>query len=113
MKTRVPLIIAGLLCILSPQFARAVSPTPAEMAEARRWAAAKFEGVADVKEHDGLQNEPSPSVEPPFSFVYQGKPSADFLKNWSMQRVSKKLNDGRDGANHDVYRSRDRPGGSL
>ena len=42
----------------------------------------------------GLQGEPRPSVEPPFSFVYQGKPSADFLKNWRTERVSKKLGDG-------------------
>jgi alpha-galactosidase len=95
MKTRAPLNILALLCILSPQLARAVSPTPAETAEARRWAAAKFEGVANAKQHDGLQAEPQPSVAPPFSFVYQGKQSADFLKNWRTERVSKTLNDGR------------------
>ena len=96
MKTNTTLTIAALLCILSPQLARAVSPSPAEMAEARRWAAAKFEGVADVKDRESdLQGEPRPSVEPPFSFTYQGKPSADFLKHWRTERVSKKLSDGR------------------
>ena len=35
-----------------------------------------------------------PSVPPPFSFTYQGKPSADFLQNWKPKRVSKTLNDG-------------------
>ena len=79
MKKRVLLSVAALLVILSPQFARAVSPTAAEMAEARQWAAAKFEGAADVREHDRLQGEPHPLVEPLFSFVYQGKQSADFL----------------------------------
>lgn len=95
MKKRVLLSVAALLVILSPQFARAVSPTAAEMAEARQWAAAKFEGAADVREHDRLQGEPHPLVEPLFSFVYQGKQSADFLHTWRIKRVSKTLGDGR------------------
>jgi alpha-galactosidase len=94
MKPRTLLIFAALLCILSSHRARAVSPAPAEMAEARRWAAAKFDGAADINEHDGRQAGPRQSIAPPFSFTYQGKPSAGFLKNWTTQRVAKKLPDG-------------------
>ena len=95
MKTKALRNIIALLCILSPQLARAVSPTSAEMAKARRWAAARFEGIADVKGQDDPQAAPSPSFGPPFSFVYQGKRSANFLKNWRTKRVAKKLSDGR------------------
>lgn len=38
--------------LLSGQCVQAVSPTPAEMAEARSWVAAKFEGVQDAKTPD-------------------------------------------------------------
>ncbi len=41
---RVQTVFAALL-IATPQLACAVSPTPAEMAESRRWATAAFEGV--------------------------------------------------------------------
>lgn len=52
MKMRPLLNAIVLLLLLSPQFARAVAPTAAEMAESRRWAAAKFEGVGDAKASD-------------------------------------------------------------
>jgi NPCBM/NEW2 domain len=56
MKTRLVVNLVAVLWLLSAQFAQAVSPTPAEMAEVRRWAAAKFEGVPDTKDPDfGLQ----------------------------------------------------------
>lgn len=50
MKTRVQLFIVAALVVVSPEVAPAVSPTPAEMGESRRWVAAKFEGVEDKKE---------------------------------------------------------------
>ncbi len=40
--------------------------TPAEMAEAQRWVAARFQ------------------QEPPFSFTYGGKSSADLLGGWKV-----------------------------
>ncbi len=36
---------------------------------------------------------------PPFSFVYDGKPSADLLPSWTVKRVSTKLDDTRTGHN--------------
>ena len=95
MKTTALPNILVLLCVLSPQLARAASPSPAEMALARWWVAARFEGNANVMGQDGPRGAKSPSFGPPFSFVYQGKPSADFLGNWRTERVSKKLSDGR------------------
>lgn len=44
MTTRCIFAAVALLAILSPQFAKAVTPSAGEMAEARRWVAAKIEG---------------------------------------------------------------------
>ena len=87
--------IAALLCILSPQFARAVSPTPAEMAEARRWAAAKFEGVADGKEHRRPPRRAASVRRASLLIHVPRKAVGRFPQDWRTQRVSKKLNDGR------------------
>jgi hypothetical protein len=35
----------------------------------------------------------SPTTEPPFSFVYDGKPSAELLKAWGVKRETRKLNE--------------------
>jgi alpha-galactosidase len=40
----------AVLAFTSPSLARAVAPTPAELTEARKWAAAKFEGVTNSPE---------------------------------------------------------------
>jgi alpha-galactosidase len=49
MKTRTVLAAAaGVFLLAGPPIAQAVAPTPAEIAEARRWCAAKFEGVQQV-----------------------------------------------------------------
>jgi hypothetical protein len=64
-----------------PQFAAAVSPTTAELSEARRWAAANFEGGANAK--------------PWFSFTYDGKPSAELLIKWEPHRATQQLDDKR------------------
>jgi hypothetical protein len=63
MKTRAQLLIVAALVVVSPQLAAAVSLTPAEMRESRRWVAAKLEGVEDKKKN-GYDTEPF------FSFTY-------------------------------------------
>lgn len=60
------------------QTAQGVTVLPAEMAEANRWGTNMFEGK------DDLQN-------PPFSFVYAGRPSAELLPTWKVARDSKPL----------------------
>jgi hypothetical protein len=45
-----PLIAQLLLLIPVPLFARSISGTPEELAEARRWAAAKFDAKSDAPE---------------------------------------------------------------
>ena len=62
----------------------AVSPTPDEMAEARRWVAARFESVPEPQK-----------AAPPFSFTYAGKPSAELLKTWDLKRQKRRLDDQR------------------
>jgi alpha-galactosidase len=47
MRIRLLLAVVAVVLVLG-QVARAVSPTPAELAEARAWAAAKFEGKTDA-----------------------------------------------------------------
>jgi len=48
MNTLIPLRLFAL-CLLSPLLVRAVSPTPEEAAETRRWIAAKFDGTREVR----------------------------------------------------------------
>jgi alpha-galactosidase len=73
-----------LFGLLSADLAHAVAPTAAEMAESRKWAAAKFETAKDAK-----------TIEPFFSFNYDGKSSAEFLKTWDLKQSSRKLDDNR------------------
>ena len=77
---------------LSPRAASATSPAADEMAEAQEWAAAKFEeGTLDLR-----QAGRSPSnAEPFFSFTYNGRPSAEVLKTWTVQRTSRLLDEKR------------------
>jgi alpha-galactosidase len=74
--------IALSLWLLGPQLAGAVSPTTGEMAEARRWAAARFDTTPEMK---------APKLF--FSFTYDNKPSAELLATWELKRASRKLND--------------------
>ncbi|MCL5098404.1 MAG: hypothetical protein M1608_12925, partial [Candidatus Omnitrophica bacterium] len=63
------------------------------MAEARQWTAARFEGVQAT-----AHAEKGPRVyvtEPFFSFIYDGKPSAELLKTWELKRASRQLSDRR------------------
>ncbi|MCL5099465.1 MAG: alpha-galactosidase [Candidatus Omnitrophica bacterium] len=71
---------AGLLAFS----ARGEEPRPDELAAARAWTQAKFEGVSDAQH-------PDYNVLPPFSFVYDGKPLAETLKSWQLKRETKQL----------------------
>ena len=75
MKTRIPIGIVAATCVMWSGIAAAVSPNAAELAASRGWAAAKLESGA----------------EPFFSFTYGGKPSAELLKEWEVQRASRPL----------------------
>jgi len=66
--------------LLPLQFAAATAPSPGEMAEARRWTAAKFEAA----------KEPATS-RPFFSFTYGGKPSSKLLATWKVERAARPL----------------------
>ena len=69
MKTLRPALIVCLLLILAAH-AGTAAMRPAELAEAPRWSAAKFQGL-----------------EAPFSFVYGGQASAELLKEWKLERT--------------------------
>ncbi len=72
-----------------------VKPTADEMAEARRFVAAKFLAPqATMPQKPGLIAGAEGglfSTDPPFSFTYNGKPSSEFLPTWKVDRKSKKL----------------------
>ncbi|MCL5098328.1 MAG: alpha-galactosidase [Candidatus Omnitrophica bacterium] len=71
------------LCLLSlAPTGRAVEVLPSETDEASRWVKARFEGIM---EHDQL------TVDPPFSFTCGGRPSADLLKGWTLERTSEAI----------------------
>ena len=79
---RVLLSIATVACLTAPPL-RAVSSTPAEIAEARQWS-------------EQLEQLPPVKSEPPFfSFTYDGKPSAELLPTWKKSETSRKLDDQR------------------
>ena len=67
-----------LILLMACGVARGVTVSPEEMAQRDRWVAAKFEGG-----------------EFPFSFTYDGKPSAELLKTWPCEREVRKLDNGR------------------
>ena len=74
--------MAAILAAFAPAIALAVTPTPDELGDARRWASASLTS-------DG------PAVEPPFSFMFDGKPSTEFLRDWQRSLTSRKLDDAR------------------
>lgn len=75
------LSFVAIAWLASTQFAMAVSPTAAEMSEAKQWMTAHFD---DTK-----------GAEPFFSFTYGGKSSAELLKTWKLERATKKIDDKR------------------
>jgi alpha-galactosidase len=86
MKTRIVLAVLITASVLGPQCAWAVSPTSDELAEARSWAAARFEGIPPT----AGRNEAPQAF---FSFTYGGRPSAELLKTWKSSRESRPLDD--------------------
>lgn len=78
------LSVAVALGLLFSQFAGAITPTPNELALAHNWTAAHFDGEKDAKDVPAF-----------FSFLYDGKPSAELLKTWDVKRSSRKIDDRR------------------
>jgi alpha-galactosidase len=66
----------------SAALAQPIAATPKEMDAARQWAA-RFDAAS------------AKAVEPPFSFSYDGKPSAQLLKQWKQTQTSHRLDDQR------------------
>lgn len=84
MKTRLVLCVVMAWIATSSSAKAAVAPTTEEMAKARSWMSARFKDVPEAK-----------TVEQFFSFVYDGKPSAESLKTWELKRSSQELDDRR------------------
>ncbi|MCL5098909.1 MAG: alpha-galactosidase [Candidatus Omnitrophica bacterium] len=61
-----------LIVLIMNSWARAVSVTPGEMDLARHWTATRFEGTTEVL---------------PFSFSYNGQPSAKLIEGWSVKKT--------------------------
>jgi hypothetical protein len=74
----VSLTAAMFLCLTGSAWA--VSPSDDELDAARRWSS----------EH--LGGDPAAL---PFSFAFGGRPSSDLLKDWPLERSSRKLDDQR------------------
>jgi alpha-galactosidase len=76
--------------------AQTLSATPAEMDEARQWAAAKFEGIQGASLQDGTTARRGRYTNDPFfAFTYGGRPSSDFLSAWKSERTIRRLDDAR------------------
>ncbi len=84
MRIKLPVGIIVVSWLLSAHVAQAVSPTPAEIEQARQWMAARFEDGHDAEDVGSF-----------FSFTYGGKPSTELLKTWELKRASRKLDDHR------------------
>ena len=102
------LIVA--LLVVAAQAAQAVTVSPSEMAEARRWAAAMFEGTTANAGQPGLPMAGGPAVadpnNPPFSFIYDGQPSARFLKKLEIGTGLKAARPATDPTDSYLYRSK-------
>jgi hypothetical protein len=90
-------VVASVLAMSSQALPAAIATraTPDEMADARPYVAATPTGLvhpASVDVQKGLC-----SADPLCSFTYNGKPSADFLKTWKIDRKTAKLDDHRTG----------------
>ena len=82
------LLALAAMVSLSASWANGIAPTADEMAEARHWAAAKFEGFEAAKPTAG---QPARGIEPFFSFNCDGKPSGDLLKTCKLTRAKQSL----------------------
>lgn len=85
--------------VLPDANADSVAPSPAEIAEARRFAAAKFAEPQVALQTSGSATaaveEALFSGDPPFSFTYNGRPSSEFLATWKTERKMEKLDERR------------------
>src|ERR1039457_1957230 len=63
-------IVIFILVAMIPGDTGAVTATPPELQHAQAWARANFQSSGPRRQI------------PPFSFIYDGKPSADLLKRW-------------------------------
>jgi alpha-galactosidase len=79
MNTRGLIAIAVCFASLLDR-AGAVTATPDELAAARRWIAARFDGKPPETQSALF------AATPPFSFVYDGRASSDYLKEWKLER---------------------------
>jgi alpha-galactosidase len=70
--------------------AHAVSVTPQELAAARDWSAARFDGAKGKSGPD-----PMFAPEAPFSFVYAGQRSANSLAGWPREQSTRALDESR------------------
>jgi alpha-galactosidase len=85
----VPLLLAALL---AAPLAKAVAPTSDELSTAHQWAAARFQGRQEIpKPQPALPNEQRAPIttNAPFSFSYNGRSSAELLKEWPLERVAR------------------------
>ena len=80
MRVRNLLCLTAVSWFLSSGLAQAVSPTPAEIHQARQWMAARFEPGQEAN-----------GVGAFFSFTYGGKSSAELLKTWELKRTTREL----------------------
>jgi len=74
MMRTMAVVAEALLLMTMAHAVHAVSAAPDEMAEARRFVTAGFA-----------------AAQPRFSFIYDGRPSAEFLNSWQLKRAAKTL----------------------
>jgi alpha-galactosidase len=84
MKTRLTLSLVAIISLASVHSAWAVTPTEAELGQAKSWADAAF---GDSAGKGGIERFAS--------FTYDGKPSAELLPIWKLERATRKLDDKR------------------
>lgn len=101
----------AVLLVVSTLGTRAVTVSGEELHEARRWVAARFQGRAPAPAPDpgtglavngsstenarGGQRLSFFTTDPPFSFVYDGRPSAEAIASWQRALRSRDLDDQR------------------
>jgi alpha-galactosidase len=90
MPLRILSVILIFVGLVGSRAALAVAPTAAELAEARAWAAARWEGAAPARAAAAGQ-----TAGPWFSFTYGGRPSAELLKTWKLTRARRTLDNQR------------------
>ena len=84
MKTKVLLSVVALACFLSARPAACVVPKSTELAKVKAWADGAFGDSTAGRGIDMFA-----------SFTYDGKPSAELLASWKLDRASRKLDDKR------------------